>query len=138
MASIVEVKLTNHINGVNVTPSEDKYVDNVNPVNGSVISLIPDSGVEDVNQAVRAAKGALQHPEWNHNYVTARKRSDWLRKIADAIESRLEEFAAAESLDTGKPITLARTMDIPRSVENFRYFADFGRHLPADCHSSGL
>jgi aminomuconate-semialdehyde/2-hydroxymuconate-6-semialdehyde dehydrogenase len=81
-------------------------------------------------------QNALSHPEWHHTMVTARKRSDWLRKIADAIEARLDEFAAAESLDTGKPTAFARTVDIPRSIENFRYFSDFARHFPSECHPS--
>ncbi len=95
-------RLVNYINGTFCSPQEGKYIDNVNPTDGSVISLVPDSCAKDVNEAVAAAKNALSLAEWNHNYVTAKKRSEWLKKIADGIEAKLELFAQAESKDTGK------------------------------------
>ncbi len=54
---------------------------------------------------------------------TATQRAYYLNRIADLIQTRLEDFARAESLDQGKPLWLARTMEIPRAVENFRFFA---------------
>ncbi len=54
---------------------------------------------------------------------TATKRAFYLNRIADLIQTRLEEFARAESLDQGKPLWLARTMEIPRAIDNFRFFA---------------
>jgi aminomuconate-semialdehyde/2-hydroxymuconate-6-semialdehyde dehydrogenase len=54
---------------------------------------------------------------------TATKRAYYLNRIADLIQARLEEFARAESLDQGKPLWLARTIEIPRAVDNFRFFA---------------
>ncbi|RYG66119.1 aldehyde dehydrogenase family protein [archaeon] len=94
-------KLRNFINGEFVAPIEGQYIENINPANGEVISLVPDSNHLDVNKAVAAAKDALAHPDWNHQFVTPRRRADWLKKIADGIEARLEEFAQAESRDTG-------------------------------------
>lgn len=94
-------RLANYIDGEFVSPTQNKYVENINPHDGSVISLIPDSSLEDVNRAVDAAKAALLRPSWHSDYVNAKQRAAWLRKIADGIESKLELFARAESLDTG-------------------------------------
>lgn len=94
-------RLANYIDGEFVSPVENKYIENINPHDGSVISLIPDSSSPDVNKAVIAAKAALQRPSWGVDYVTAKQRAAWLRKIADGIEAKLELFARAESLDTG-------------------------------------
>lgn len=63
---------------------------------------------------------------WSHSCVS--QRSQLLFKIADILESRLEDFAKLESLDQGKPIWLARTMDIPRAVHNFRFYASYILH----------
>ncbi len=54
---------------------------------------------------------------------TAAKRASYLNRIADLIQARLEDFARAESLDQGKPLWLARTIEIPRAIDNFRFFA---------------
>ena len=95
------LKLENYINGKFQSPAENKYIKNVNPVNGKTISMIPESTNADINLAVEAATQALARPDWNHFYISQRKRSEWCSRIADGIESRLEEFAQAESLDTG-------------------------------------
>ena len=98
-------KLLNYINGHFVGPSIDSHIDNINPADGAVISLIPNSTSEDVNAAVSAAHAALSHPDWHFSRVTAKKRAEWLHKIADGIQSRFEEFAQAESLDTGELVS---------------------------------
>lgn len=131
-------KLSNFINGNFVTPLKNKYIENINPHNGEVISLIPESTSEDMNNAVIAAKNALLSEEWHYNMISAKKRSLLLTKIANELENRLELFAQAESLDTGKPITRSRTIDIPRAIDNFRYFAQVGANYAADSHSSDL
>ncbi|KAG5456824.1 MAG: aldehyde dehydrogenase domain-containing protein [Olpidium bornovanus] len=85
---------------------------------------VPDSSAEDVDAAVKAAKGAF--PAWS---ATPReKRSALLMRVADILESRLMEFARAESRDQGKPVGFASTVDIPRSVKNFRFFASYVLH----------
>ncbi|CAF3745118.1 unnamed protein product [Rotaria sordida] len=61
------------------------------------------------------------HGRWSHETIT--KRVYYLNRIADLIQARLEDFARAESLDQGKPLWLARTMEIPRAIDNFRFFA---------------
>jgi aminomuconate-semialdehyde/2-hydroxymuconate-6-semialdehyde dehydrogenase len=84
-----------------------------------VYGKIPDSGPEDVNRAVSAAKTAFK--SWSK--TPKQERSKILLKIADLVESRMDQFASAESKDQGKPFTLAKTVDIPRVCANFRFFA---------------
>jgi aminomuconate-semialdehyde/2-hydroxymuconate-6-semialdehyde dehydrogenase len=130
------LRLPNYIDGVFRPPCEAKYIENINPTDGSVVSYVPDSNGQDVDMAVSAAKRALASPEWNVNYVTVKKRSEWLKKLADGIEARLEQFAQAESRDTGKPLPLARSLDIPRAIDNLRYFAEFARHYGSESFPS--
>ena len=112
-------KISNYINGDLTPPVTGNYLNNYEPATSKIYSLIPDSTDLEISMAVIAAKNASA--EWAA--LSNEKRSDWLMKIAAQIESRLEAFAAAESQDNGKPISLARTMDIPRAVANFRFFA---------------
>ncbi len=91
----------------------------IEPATGSLYAMVQDSSVHDIERAVRAAN--LAFPAWST--LAAPERAAWLRKIADGIEQRLESFALAESMDTGKPLHFARTLDIPRAIANFRYFA---------------
>jgi delta 1-pyrroline-5-carboxylate dehydrogenase len=94
-------RLPNYIDGEFRPPSEGKYIENIDPSDGSVVSYVPDSSSPDVDLAVAAAKRALLSPEWNVNYVSLKHRATWLKKLADGIEARLEQFAHAESRDTG-------------------------------------
>lgn len=112
-------KLLNYINGELVPPQADQWMDNVNPATGQVYSLIPDSDADDVAAAVDAARAAF--PMWSGLSTEARSR--WLMKIAMMIEDQAEKLALAESVDNGKPLSLARKIDIPRGSANFRYFA---------------
>ena len=115
------LKLTNYIGGTFHEPDAGGYIENFEPATGKVYSLIPDSDEKDVALAIDSAQKAF--PFWSN--LSNDDRSVWLMKIADAIENRLEEFALAESKDNGKPISLARKVDIPRAVSNFRFFANF-------------
>ena len=112
-------KIANYIGGQMSSPISNLYLDNFEPATGQPYSLIPDSDQDDVKEAVEAAKKAF--PFWSS--LSNEDRSAWLTKLANKIEERLEEFAAAESKDNGKPISLARMMDIPRAVSNFKFFA---------------
>ena len=112
-------KLSNFINNQFVAPQKGEYLDNFDPSTGQVYSYVPKSSQEDVDDAVRAAKAAF--PSWSASSPDT--RSAVMLRIADILESRLQEFAEAESRDQGKPITLAKSVDIPRSVHNFRFFA---------------
>ncbi len=112
-------KLANYINGQEVAPRSGRYLENYSPVTGEVYSLVPDSGAEDVNDAVAAARAIF--PWWSQR--TPEQRSQVLLKIAERIEESLEDLAQAESFDQGKPVHLARELEIPRAAKNFRYFA---------------
>jgi len=111
--------LRNYIGGQFLTHSGGQWMDNPEPATGSHICRIPLSDASDVDAAVDAARVA--QPAWGA--LSHSERADWLDRIADALEARYEEIAALESRDTGKPISLARTVDAHRSVSNFRFFA---------------
>jgi aminomuconate-semialdehyde/2-hydroxymuconate-6-semialdehyde dehydrogenase len=93
----------------------------VNPADGSVIAQVSEAGRDLVDAAVGAARRALRG-EWGR--LGVRERASRLHKVADAIEARFDCFLAAEVADTGKPVSLARKLDIPRAAANFRIFAD--------------
>ncbi len=112
-------KILNYINGKLVEPKSNNYLDNIEPATGKVYSQIPDSDGEDVETAVTAARGAQQG--WA--IMPVEDRSAIMMKIAELIDRDLEDLARAESIDNGKPIQLARTVDIPRASANFRFYA---------------
>lgn len=112
-------KLANFINGEYIAPLSGKYLDNFNPATGKVYSLVPDSNEQDVELALSAATSAFG--EWSNK--TPEQRANILYKIADLLELKQDEFAKAESIDQGKPIDLAKGMDISRAIYNFRFFA---------------
>ncbi|HEX6705810.1 MAG TPA: 2-hydroxymuconic semialdehyde dehydrogenase [Albitalea sp.] len=91
------------------------------PVDGRVIARVAEAGVEEVDAAVRAARAALQG-EWGR--LDVGKRADLLNAVADGINRRFDDFLEAEVADTGKPVSLARHLDIPRGAANFKAFAD--------------
>jgi aminomuconate-semialdehyde/2-hydroxymuconate-6-semialdehyde dehydrogenase len=95
--------------------------DNINPADGSRHSLVAEASAADVDEAVAAARRAVDG-DWGR--TSADQRAAWLRRIADGMEQRFEDFVAAEVADTGKPQTLARSLDVPRGIANFRIFAD--------------
>ncbi|KAL6483090.1 hypothetical protein MHYP_G00079620 [Metynnis hypsauchen] len=106
-----------------------KHIDSFNPSIGEVYCRVPDSGAEEVEAAVTAAKVAF--PSWSAK--SPADRAQVLNKLADLLEARLEEFAQAESKDQGKTITAARNVDIPRAVYNFRYFASSILYHTTEC-----
>nr|XP_044610814.1 2-aminomuconic semialdehyde dehydrogenase isoform X2 [Equus asinus] len=107
----------------------DSYLDSYDPSTGEVYCRVPDSGKAEVAAAVAAARAAF--PGWSAR--SPQERSQVLLRLADLLEQSLEEFAVAESRDQGKTITLARTLDIPRSVQNFRFFASSILHHTSEC-----
>ena len=115
-------QLYNFINGEYIPPSLNQYIDVFEPAVGKVYAQVSDSNSNDVEQAFRFAENAFA--DWSG--LTIKERADFLNRIADEIESRLDEFAFYESKDTGKPITQARTVDIPRAIANFRFFSEYG------------
>jgi aminomuconate-semialdehyde/2-hydroxymuconate-6-semialdehyde dehydrogenase len=124
------LQLGNFINGAFVPPRSGEYFDDINPATAEVIARIPDSDERDVDDAVRAAKAAF--PAWSR--MPASERSNRLLKLADLIECNLDELARYESIDNGKALSLARRLDIPRAVANFRFFATAILHQSSESH----
>jgi aminomuconate-semialdehyde/2-hydroxymuconate-6-semialdehyde dehydrogenase len=124
------IKLKNFIDGGFRDPIDGRYLDNIEPATGKPYSQVGDSDGRDVDLAVAAAEKAF--PDWSKK--PAAERSKILLRIADLIERDLEKFARAESIDTGKPIMLARSLDIPRAVANFRFFATAILHTENEAH----
>lgn len=123
-------KLLNYIDGQLTEPIADQWLDNYEPATGQVYSLIPDSDDKDVAMATLAAKAAF--PSWSKTPLE--ERMQLLMKIADGIEARMDEFVAAESRDNGKTLKLARAMDIPRAISNFRFYASALQHFASESH----
>ena len=124
-------KLKNYINGELKAPVCGNYLDNYDPSRGAVYSLIPDSDEQDVELAVAAAKNAFK--EWS--ITPKEKRSQILIKISQLIEKNLDVLARAESLDNGKTLQLAKTVDIPRAAANFNFYGTGILHYASHAHS---
>jgi len=123
-------KLSNYINGGLLPPKSGNYINNYNPATGKVYSLIPDSDEQDVALAVEAAKAAF--PAWSA--TPAQKRSEILVKISELIIKNLDALAQAESTDNGKPVWLAKRVDIPRAASNFHFYATAILHHASESH----
>ena len=126
------MNIQNYINGEFVNPVSNNWLDNYNPSNGEVYSQIPNSSSEDVANAYKSAAEAF--PKWSNS--TLEERSRILIKISELLESNLERFAMAESKDNGKPLSLAREIDIPRAASNFRFFGNAITQFASESHES--
>jgi aminomuconate-semialdehyde/2-hydroxymuconate-6-semialdehyde dehydrogenase len=126
-------KIANYINGQWVAPVSGKYLDNINPATGEVYSLIPDSDAPDVQLAVDAARAAF--PSWST--LLAEKRHAILARIADLIDRDADALAMAECIDQGKPVKLAKNMDIYRAAANIRFYATAAMHVASEAHATG-
>jgi phenylacetaldehyde dehydrogenase len=98
-----------------------------NPATGEVLSEIAEGDREDIDRAVKAARAALEHGPWPKMTPSERGRAIW--KLGDLIEKHLEEFAQLESLDNGKPLTVARAADVPLAADLFRYMAGWATKI---------
>ena len=117
------LEIENFIDGEFVPAVSLESLDDFNPATGQKIGNISSSDQRDVDNAVKAANGALAG--WSS--LSLEERIIWLEKIADALETKKEEIAKVESLDTGKPISLARRVDASRSITKFRFFSQFAK-----------
>jgi aminomuconate-semialdehyde/2-hydroxymuconate-6-semialdehyde dehydrogenase len=126
-------KIQNYINGELVPPASGTYLDNYNPAEGKVYSHIPDSDSRDVQLAVDAAQAAFAG--WSG--MAVEKRSAILQKIASLIERDLNKLALAESIDQGKPVKLAKMVDIPRAAQNMSFYASGAIHFSTEAHITG-
>jgi aminomuconate-semialdehyde/2-hydroxymuconate-6-semialdehyde dehydrogenase len=126
------MNIKNYINGQFITPIHGETIDNYNPSNGEVYGQIPNSSIDDVEQAYNSAKSAFK--QWSKS--TLEERSRILIKISELLEANLERFALAESKDNGKPLSLARQIDIPRAASNFRFFGNAITQFASESHES--
>ena len=124
--------ILNYVNGAFVPADSGKTLPNINPSRGQVYGTIPHSNATDAHQAVEAARAAF--PAWSETALST--RAEWLHKLAHYIEQNLEEFARTEATDNGKPLWLARQVDIPRAISNLRFFAGAAEHFPSESHYS--
>ena len=122
--------LANLIDGKLVAPASGAYLEVYEPATGKVYARCPDSDARDVEAAVAAAERAA--PAWAA--LAAGERAKHLHRVADAVEARLDELAREESRDSGKPVKLARSMDIPRAIANLRFFAEAITQWPGESH----
>jgi aminomuconate-semialdehyde/2-hydroxymuconate-6-semialdehyde dehydrogenase len=126
------MNIKNYINGQFVNPLQDNWIDNYCPENGEIYGQLPNSSKDDVEVAYRAAKSAF--PTWSQTTLEARSRI--LIKISELLEANLQRFAEAESKDNGKPISLAKAVDIPRAASNFRFFGNAITQFSSESHES--
>ncbi len=127
-----KMNIKNYINGQFIDPTHGETIDNYNPSNGEIYGQIPNSSTEDVQQAYNSAKSAFR--QWSK--TTVEERSRILIKISELLEENLERFALAESKDNGKPLSLARQIDIPRAASNFRFFGNAITQFASESHES--
>lgn len=118
------------IDGVFTQGTTGKSWENFCPVDGSLIGRVPEGGRAEVDVAVTAAHSAL-HGDWGRLSVV--DRTDLLGAVADEIDRRFDEFLEAECLDTGKPMSLASHIDIPRGAANFKMFTDVAKTISTEC-----
>jgi betaine-aldehyde dehydrogenase len=118
-------KLNNFINGKSVESKSGESTTLINPATGAAFATAPKSNAADVDAAFKAAENAFAH--WRDSTPSTRQRT--LLKIADAIEDRSEEIIAIEVENTGKPISLTTTEEVPPMVDQIRFFAGAARNL---------
>ena len=126
------MNIQNYINGQFINPTQNNWLDNYNPAIGEIYGQIPNSTKEDVENAYEAA--ASFFPKWSQTSLDY--RSKILLKIADLIEENLADFAKAESIDNGKPLSLAIEIDIQRAANNFRFFGHAITQFSSESHES--
>jgi len=133
------------VDGRFVAAASGKTFPVYNPATGEVLTHVPEAEAEDVDRAVRAARRAFDEGPWPRMTPSARGRIMW--KLADLLEENLEEFAELESIDNGKPLSVARAADIPLAVDMFRYMGGWATKIsgstlslsfPGDFHSYTL
>jgi aminomuconate-semialdehyde/2-hydroxymuconate-6-semialdehyde dehydrogenase len=120
----------NFIDGRHAPAGCGEWLDDVDPATGEKYARVASSDARDVDRAVSAAARAF--PAWSRAPVA--ERSQALRRLARLIERDLEKLARAESVDSGKPLALARSVDIPRAVQNFDFFADAITQFSSEAH----
>ncbi|HXY78043.1 MAG TPA: aldehyde dehydrogenase family protein [Candidatus Acidoferrales bacterium] len=128
------------INGKWVNAASGKTFPTYNPATGEVLANVAEGDKEDINRAVAAARAAFDTGPWRK--LAPSQRASMMWKLGDLVEKHAEEFAQLESLDNGKPLTVARVADVPGTVNMFRYMAGWatkieGNTIPLSAQPSG-
>ncbi|HVA54260.1 MAG TPA: aldehyde dehydrogenase [Gammaproteobacteria bacterium] len=124
-------KLANYIDGKHAPAALGGWLEDFEPATGQVYTRVPDSRKPDIDRAVDTAMRAF--PGWSA--TPAVERGEWLHRLAALIERDREKLSRAESIDSGKPIALARSLDIPRAVTNLRFFAAAASQFASESHA---
>ncbi len=127
VADFIEKPRKMLINGNWVNSISGKTFPTYNPATGEVLARVAEGDREDIEQAVKAARRAFDQGPWRRMTASERGRLIW--KLADLLEEHVEEFAYLESLDNGKPLTIARAADVPLAVDLFRYMAGWATKI---------
>lgn len=127
----MSLRLSHLIGGDARSASDGGWLEVFEPATGAVYAQCPAGTARDVDAAVAAARDAF--PAWSA--LPAAERAAWMNRLADALETRLGDFAAAESRDAGKPLALARSLDIPRAASNLRFFAAAATQFASESHA---
>ena len=125
------IEIRNYIDGKQLAAASGGWLDDAEPATGKTYARIPDSDGRDVEAAVAAAVRAF--PAWSA--TPAEQRSQWLLKLAALVERDAEQLVRAESVDNGKPVALARRLDIPRAIANLRFFAAAASQFASESHA---
>ena len=118
------------IDGKPAMPATGQWLDVFDPATREVASQVADGDARDVDAAVAAAQAAF--PAWSALPNSA--RAQWMERLADALEARIEDFARVEAIDGGKPLALARDIEIPRAISNLRFFAHAATQFASESH----
>lgn len=119
------------IDGKWVDAESGKTFETRNPANDEVLAKIPEGGKADVDKAVKAARKAFEEGPWR-NKMSAAERARCLFKLADLVEQHTDELAQLETLDNGKPINESRWVDVPATVETFRYYGGWATKIEGE------
>lgn len=127
-----DLTIRSFVDGEFIDPADGQWLDNYDPAVGEVYSRVANSPASDVDRAVAAATRASR--DWSR--LSVEHRADYLRRVAEGIRMRADELARAECRDSGKPLKLARDLEIPRAAQNFRFFAGLIQGMSTAAHDS--
>ena len=125
------IELANYIDGRLLPPHSGLYLDDINPATADVFAKIPQSDSADLELAITAAEKA--QPCWST--IDVAQRAEYLNKISQLILENSDALVAAECEDNGKPLWLAKTVDIPRAAANFKFFAEAITQFPSESYA---
>jgi aminomuconate-semialdehyde/2-hydroxymuconate-6-semialdehyde dehydrogenase len=124
------MRLQHVIDGISTASASGRWLDVHEPSSGRVLAQVAAGSGAEIDAAVTAARRAA--PGWAGLRTSERAR--WMERLADALAAEAEVFAAAESRDAGKPVRLARMVEIPRAVANLRFFAHAATQFASESH----